>query len=265
MSRGRRTSSCNPQRVSTPSPALARLADARTPAERASLVEEAVRDHLPLADALARQYAHRGIELDDLVQVARLGLLLAIERFQPEAGTPFEAFAVPTIKGEIKRYFRDHGWVVRPPRRIQELRARMRSARDSLEQQGGHAPTTAELARELDVDADDLAECAAADNSFTPLSLDATFGGQDTPLVERLESAVSGVDSVADVLALRRELGRLRPRQLRVLRWRFADGLTQCEIGALLGVSQMQVSRILSATLAQLRIALDPAVPQRAA
>ena len=218
-----------------------------------------VEGHLGLADSLARQYAHRGVDLDDLVQVARLGLLLAAVRFRPECGESFPAFAVPTIRGELKRHFRDHGWMVRPPRRVQELRARARSARQDLEQRCGHAPSTAELAEELHVDPTALEECASADTSYSPLSLDATTANHDAPLAERLGAEASELEGLADVLTLRRELRHLTPRERRIVSWRFADGLTQSEIGERLGVSQMQVSRILSGILARLRSALDPA------
>lgn len=233
---------------------MARLRSLPSPSA-AELVEE----HLGLADALARQYARRGVELDDLVQVARVGLLLAAERYRPAAGSPFPAFAVPTIRGELRRHFRDHGWMVRPPRRVQELRARVRSARQELEQRCGHAPSTRELAAELAVAPAEIEECASADTSFAPLSLDAAPAGHDAPLADRLGAEASELDGLVDVLTLRRELRHLTPRERRVVEWRFSDGLTQSEIGERLGVSQMQVSRILSGVLARLRSALDDA------
>ena len=220
---------------------------------------ELVEEHLGLADSLARQYAHRGVDLDDLVQVARLGLLLAAERYRPGAGNSFAAFAVPTIRGELRRHFRDQGWMVRPPRRVQEMRARLRSVRQELEQRCGHAPSTAELAEELDVAPAEIDECASADTSFAPLSLDATPSGRGLPLAERLGAEPSELEGLVDVLTLRRELRHLTPRERRVVEWRFAEGLTQSEIGERLGVSQMQVSRILAGVLARLRSALDAA------
>lgn len=239
--------------------ALAVLADTRSPDRRQELIELVVQAHLALADGLARQYAHRGVDLDDLTQVARLGLLLAVERFRPSEGASFPAFAVPTIRGELKRYFRDHGWVVRPPRRVQELRARARTTRQELEQAHGHAPSLEEMAQALEVSPDELEECAVADTSFTPLSLDATTVTQDVPLTERLGGEASALEGLADVLTLREELKDLSSRERWVVYWRFVDGLTQSEIGGRLGVSQMQVSRILSGILRRLRLALEPA------
>lgn len=219
----------------------------------------AVEHHLALADTLARQYAHRGIDLDDLVQVARLGLVLAAERFRPGLGSCFEAFAVPTIRGELRRHFRDHGWTVRPPRRIQELRARTRQARTEFEQVEGREPTATDLAGVLRVSALEIDECAAAESGYSPLSLDAEAGDHRTPLCERLGADDEGIDSLPDQLTLHRELRHLTARERRILAWRFWEELTQEQIAARLGVSQMQVSRLLSGILARLRTSFLPA------
>lgn len=225
---------------------------------RAEARRRLVEQHLGLADGIARQYANRGLELDDLVQVARLGLVLAAERYRAGAGESFAAYAAPTVRGELRRHFRDHGWVVRPPRRVQELRARARAACRTLEQEQGHTPTRAELADALDVQEQELAECAAADTSFSPLSLEAPSAATDAPLSEQLGAESAELEGMADLLTLRRELRCLTAREQRVIQWRFADGLTQSEIAERLGVSQMQVSRILSSIVARLREAFDP-------
>lgn len=238
---------------------LLQLAGTPHPDDRLPLVERIVDLNLDLADGLARQYANRGLDLDDLTQVARIGLLLAVKRFRPGVGPSFSAFAIPTIRGELRRHFRDHGWVVRPPRRLQELRARARSQREELEQQLGRTPSSVDLAEALAVDPKEIQQCDAADSGFHPLSLEATLDEDDTPAVARLKDDSEELEMLPDLLALRRELANLSERELRVLKWRFTEGLTQSEIGVRLGVSQMQVSRILSATLARLRHALTPA------
>lgn len=233
----------------------------REPGERAELLDRIVELNLDLADGIARQYAHRGLELDDLIQVARVGLVLAIQRFRPAPGAAFAAFAIPTIQGELKRHFRDHGWVVRPPRRIQELQARARARARELEQQLGRTPSSDELAAALGVETHELDECAAADSGFHPLSLDVPADPSGTPLSARLaDGDDDGLESLPDLVALRRVLAGLPPRDRAVLSWRFGEGLTQSEIGARLGVSQMQVSRILAALMTRLRGALEPAV-----
>ena len=243
---------------------LGELTVTRDPDDRVELIERIVDLNLDLADSLARQYANRGLDLDDLTQVARIGLLLAVKRFRPGVGPSFSAFAIPTIRGELRRHFRDHGWVVRPPRRLQELRARARTQREELEQRLGRTPSSVDLAAALEVDPKEIQQCDAADSGFHPLSLEATLDDDDTPAVARLRNDVEELDMLPDLLALRRELGNLTERELHVLKWRFTEGLTQSEIGARLGVSQMQVSRILSATLARLRSALTPAEEQLA-
>ena len=236
---------------------LRRMAASPDPTERKALVEQVTEEYLGLADALARQYAHRGVELEDLTQVARMGLVLAVDRFVPQAtGCPFEAFAVPTIRGELRRYFRDHGWLVRPPRRIQELRVRVREARHELEQAAGRRPTAEEMARCLRVDPDEVRECDAADACFSALSLDAA-PDHGSPVTDLLGENQAEIEAIPDLLVLRQEFARLTERERRALEWRFVHGLTQSEIGARLGVSQMQVSRILSRVLEQLRVAID--------
>lgn len=237
---------------------LSRLAEC-SDCEREEITAELVELNLGLCDALANRYANRGADRDDLVQVARMALLMAIRRYRPAQGRAFVAFAVPTITGELKRYFRDHCWVVRPPRRIQELRAQATRQRQHLEQVLGRRATSDELVAELGVDASLFRECQVADGSYRPLSLDAPF---DSDAGNTLGAALAGeddtIDRMADSLTLRRALAGLARRDRLVLRWRFEEGCTQGEIGRRLGISQMQVSRILRRILAEARSALEP-------
>ena len=192
-------------------------------------VDELVLDHLDLCEALARRYANRGIDLDDLIQVARVGLVCAAQRFRPEAGA-FVPYAVATITGEIKRHFRS-SWMVRPPRRLQEQRS----------DDAPHAQ------RETD-----------ALSAFRPVSLDSTTAGDEAHAVE-LPVTDHDLELLPDLLTLHSAVDRLDSVERQVLRMRFVDDLAQSEIGRRLGVSQMQVSRILSRVLAGLREEMEPA------
>lgn len=225
--------------------------------ERERLLREVVALHLDLSDALARKYAGRGLETEDLVQVARLGLVLAVRRYRPGNPGGFPAFAIPTVTGEIKRHFRDHGWVVRPPRRLQELRMATRDKVATAEQELGRTATLSDIAPALGVKPEELEECALADSGFRPVSLDALVpgGGQDA-FGDLLTAADSPIEQLADVLTLRSAVAKLTPRQRVVLRLRFVEGATQRQIGDHIGLSQMQVSRIISGTLDALRGAL---------
>ena len=192
-------------------------------------VDELVLDHLDLCEALARRYANRGIDLDDLIQVARVGLVCAAQRFRPEAGA-FVPYAVATITGEIKRHFRS-SWMMRPPRRLQEQRS----------DDAPHAQ------RETD-----------ALSAFRPVSLDSTTAGDEAHAVE-LPVTDHDLELLPDLLTLHSAVDRLDSVERQVLRMRFVDDLAQAEIGRRLGVSQMQVSRILSRVLAGLREEMEPA------
>lgn len=226
-----------------------------TPAELVpSIDERLVELYLPLSDGMARRYVNKGIEEEDLVQVARLALVKAISRFDVGNGGSFAAFAVPTIAGELKRHFRDHGWMVRPSRRVQELRIAARTRRQQLEQELGHTPSRAELAKELGVPTESLAEADANDSSFRPLSIDApTKGDEETPLGAAVAVTDPELEHVCDHVALSAALRDLDDRTRRVLLLRFVDEATQRDIAEELGASQMQVSRMLKRTLAGLR------------
>ncbi|MGN6751910.1 MAG: sigma-70 family RNA polymerase sigma factor [Intrasporangium sp.] len=223
-------------------------------AEARRIEEELVARHLGLCDRRAARYAGRGIPYEDLVQVARVGLVVSVRRYRPEEGTSFLRFALPTISGEVKRYFRDHGWTVRPPRRIQELSPRVRAVREQWEHEHGRTPRPADLAGALDVQVCELAECLAAEQNFHLLSLDLTYGDGERPtLGEQLPTRHRELDSAADRLTLREALGTLSGADRELVRLRFVEGLTQKEIGDRLGVSQMQVSRLVQSVLRRLR------------
>lgn len=228
------------------------------PAERATLTESVVSATLPLADSLASRYTGRGIDSEDLVQVARTALVVAVGRYRPGAGRGFAAFAVPTIRGELKRHFRDAGWVVRPPRGLQELRAQVVRAEEDLRHVHGRDATAAEVAALVGCTAKDVDDARGCASAFAPGSLDAptALGGTTGDL---LADPWDLADSVELRSAVRAEIARLTPRERLILRLRFVDERTQSEIGEVVGVSQMQVSRLLSGVLRRLRDGLDPA------
>ncbi|WP_116952065.1 SigB/SigF/SigG family RNA polymerase sigma factor [Jiangella endophytica] len=222
--------------------------------ERRRLIDEVVLLYLGLAESIARRYAGRGVERDDLLQVARLGLVAAAHRFDPSLGKDFVSFAVPTISGEVKRYFRDHGWAVRPPRRVQELAAQVSVATAEVAQTSGTTPTQAELAEHLGVEADEIREASASHDCFTAASLDYRgFNDEETSLVETLGDDEDGYDRTETMVLLAPVCRELKPRDRHILYLRFFKGRTQQEIGTELGVTQMQVSRLLTRILGQLR------------
>jgi len=214
--------------------------------------------YLPLARHLARRYRGRA-ELDDLVQVASLALLKAIDRFDPTRGLEFSTFAFPTILGELKRYFRDLGWTVRVPRELQELTIRLDKLRDTLTSELGRNPTVAELAARADTTVDQVIEAISAGSAHHPDSL-------DRPLSEDGDLAIDVVAAHDDPGFARAEnaavveglLARLSEREREILKLRFQQDLTQAEIGERLGVSQMHISRLIRQSMATLQHAADP-------
>jgi RNA polymerase sigma-B factor len=210
---------------------------------------------LPLADHIAYRFVGRGEPSEDLIQVARLGLVKTVDRYNPDKGR-FLAFAVPTIIGEVRRHFRDNTWGMRVPRRIKDTHLRVRDAIDPMSQRLGRAPTPRELAAELDLACDDIAQSAEATYAYRPLSLDATLPGSD--LSNQTLGAMQGAedphyDTIEDVVAVADLIPELSDREQAILRMRFCDCLTQTEIAKALGISQVHVSRLLSATLDRLR------------
>jgi RNA polymerase sigma-B factor len=223
-----------------------------------ALRNELVEERMPLARSLARRFANRSEPLDDLEQVATLGLLKAIEGFDPERGTAFSAFAIPTILGELRRHFRDRGWMVRVPRRLQDLRLRLDPVVSDLAQRLGRSPTTSEVAVAAEVPEEEVLEAMDAGNRYRPASLDATSDTLERSITRELASVDPGLDIVDDRTVLHDLINHLTPREQRVLYLRYYEQWTQSEIAAEIGVSQMQVSRVLSRCLETLSAAGAP-------
>ncbi|WP_216892545.1 SigB/SigF/SigG family RNA polymerase sigma factor [Nocardia alni] len=226
--------------------------------ERAALREEIVGRCLSLAEHIARRYTRRGESYDDLYQVASLGLLLSIDRFDPVRGTPFVAFAVPTIMGEVRRHFRDRTWALRVPRAVKLLQADIGPAVERLAQRGHRMPTVSELAAELEVDRLDVTQALLAANAFSTETIDNSPDDSGrvpaaTRAAAELGTEDDGYHLTEDALAVAPLLRELPARERDVLRMRFFEDQTQHQIAERLGVSQMQVSRILTRTLATLR------------
>ena len=211
--------------------------------------------HLPLVEYLARRFRNRGEWLDDLTQVATIGLIKSIDRFDLERGVEFSTYATPTIVGEIKRHFRDKGWAVRVPRRLQELKLSLTKAIGELAQREGRAPTVSELASHLQMSEEDVLEGLESANAYSTVSLDAPDSGdEDAPAVSdslgMVDDALEGVEYRESLKPL---LEQLPPREKKILLLRFFGNMTQSQIASELGISQMHVSRLLARTLAQLR------------
>ena len=232
---------------------LLESAAAAGPVERAALEDEVVRRHLGLARHLAGRYAGRGVDRDDLVQVANFALVKAIRGFHHDRGE-FVPFATVTILGEIKKHFRDHCWSVRPPRRIQQMQADITAASERRLQNDSRTPLVAEIAQEIDASESDVREAMAARGCFSPTSLDQPMREDGQPLGETLrwdEPAYAFIDDWVTVGPLCQDL---TDDERELLRLRFVEDRTQQEIADLVGVSQMQVSRRLSKLLEQLRV-----------
>jgi RNA polymerase sigma-B factor len=226
---------------------LVEFARTRDPALRDKLVAA----HLGLAHQLAKRFANRGEPHDDLVQVASIALIKALDRFEPERGVRFSTFAVKCIVGELKRHFRDRGWAVKAPRRLQELYLELGHDIDRLAQELGRAPTVAELAKASGTTEAAVLEAIEAGRGYRS-SLDAP-DQEGQPLVDLLGSDDADLVSVENRSVLVSALQQLSARDQLVVRLRFVDGLTQSEIATRLGVSQMQVSRLLATSLQRLR------------
>jgi RNA polymerase sigma-B factor len=215
-----------------------------------ALRNQLVEQHMGLSEFLARRFANRGEALDDLRQVALIGLLKAVERFEPERGLQFSSFATPTILGELKRHFRDSGWAVRVPRRIQELHLELDRTVSVLSQELGRPPTPAEVATRAGVREDDVLESMEASSLYRLASLDAQppdgAGPGPTSRLGEVDPDLAGIE---DRLALTELLTELPEREQRIIYLRFYEGLTQSEIAKRVGVSQMHVSRLLTKSL----------------
>ncbi|MFD0317234.1 RNA polymerase sigma factor SigF [Streptomyces flavalbus] len=220
----------------------------------AELRNQLVRMHLPLVEHLARRFRNRGEPLDDLTQVATIGLIKSVDRFDPDRGVEFSTYATPTVVGEIKRHFRDKGWAVRVPRRLQELRLALTTATAELSQLHGRSPTVHELAEKLAISEEEVLEGLESANAYSTLSLDVPDTDDESPAVaDTLGAEDEALEGVEYRESLKPLLEDLPPREKRILLLRFFANMTQSQIAQEVGISQMHVSRLLARTLAQLR------------
>jgi RNA polymerase sigma-B factor len=234
---------------------LARYHRDGDPAARDALVAR----FLPLARQLARRYQRGGEPLDDLIQVASLGLLKAIDRFEPDRPTAFSSFAVPTILGELKRHFRDRGWSVRVPRDLQEMAVRVERLAEDLAVELGRAPTPGEIAEHIGITTEQVLEAREAAGAYRAVSLDRPRddGEDGDGMGETMGVEDPGFGLAEDAATVERLMTVLTDREREVLRLRFVEDLTQSEIGARVGVSQMHVSRLIRQAVARLRDAAE--------
>jgi RNA polymerase sigma-B factor len=224
--------------------------------------EEIVRRFMPLARGLARRYGNSSEPFEDLLQVASLGLLKAIDRYDPERGYPFPSFAVPTILGEMRRYFRDSGWAVHVPRGTQERALKVRDAQERLANAKGHSPTVNQLAEYLELDTEEVLDSLQAIHAYQSVSLDAPRPSADDQDAVSYGESIGADDERYELIELDVTLSsvlmRIPARERAIMRMRFVDDLTQTEIAERIGVSQMQVSRLLRRSLDQLRALTHP-------
>jgi len=229
-------------------------------AQRSTARDGLVRLHLPLVEHCARRFRNRGEPFEDLVQVGTIGLIKSVDRFDLERGVEFSTYATPTIIGEVKRYFRDKGWAIRVPRRLQELRMQIGATTADLTQTLGRSPTPRELAEAIGCPVEEIIEGIESSNAYATLSLDATDDGNDDGGFSMLD--VLGIDDEElEQIEIRESikplLEALPHREKRILLLRFFRNKTQSEIAADIGVSQMHVSRLLTRTLDQLRATMQ--------
>ncbi len=216
--------------------------------------------YMPLVRSLANRYAGRGEPLEDLVQVGSIGLLLAIERFDTERGVQFTTYAVPTIVGEIQRHFRDRSWALHVPRRMKELSVRLTRTISSMTAELGRSPTIAELAEVLETDEDEIVEALETSHAFSTRSLSQPLGhdgSEEETIQDVLGGPEAGYGEVEDTVLLEAGLSALDARERRIVELRFFEGLTQSEIAARVGISQMHVSRLLRRALHTMRGRLE--------
>ena len=229
---------------------------------RAELRNKLVTGHLPLAEHIAARFSNRGVPREDLVQVATLGLINAVDRFQPDRGTDFLSFAVPTVMGEVRRHFRDASWSMHVPRRLKELNLAINAASAELSQRLGRAPTPSELGKHLDLTSEQVYEGLEAGNAYHSMSLDEALSpdADSDPLGDTLGQQDEALAGVENYESLRPLIESLPERERQILTLRFFRHMTQTQIADRIGISQMHVSRLLSRTLENLRQGLlaDP-------
>ncbi len=226
---------------------------------RARLRDELVRGHLPVAQHIARRFSRRGEPEEDLEQVATLGLINAVDRFDPERGTDFLSYAVPTITGEVRRHFRDQAWSMRVPRRLKDLNVTLSASMSAMSQTLGRAPNAAELAEHLGIGKEEVLEALEASNAYRSGSLDEMLvddpdSGTMSDLLGEADAALEQVEYQQTLTPL---LERLPQRERTIIKLRFFGNMTQSQIAEQVGISQMHVSRLLARTLAQLRTEID--------
>ncbi|MBI3923991.1 MAG: SigB/SigF/SigG family RNA polymerase sigma factor [Armatimonadetes bacterium] len=226
-----------------------------------AIKDELVTQHLNLVRYLAGKFANRGENLEDLIQVGCLGLIKAIERFDPERGTEFTTYATPTIVGEIKRHFRDKGWAIKVPRRLQEFNASVAKTTEELTAALGRVPTAEEIARKLEVTAEDVLEAQELGQSYNLLSIDSELDTDDSrktsSLLDYLGRSDFQLEQVEDRLALHRAFSCLAPRERLLMYLRFFENRSQSEVARVLNISQMHVSRLQARSLETMRQALS--------
>lgn len=223
--------------------------------------DQLIVSHLNLVRFLASKFKNRGEPLDDLVQVGTIGLIKAIDRFDPERGLEFTTYATPTILGEIKRHFRDKGWSIRVPRRLQELSAKVNQATDELTVELQRSPSVEEIAARLGVGAEEILEAMESSGAYTSVPLEAGGSSEDDEapaLIDRIGSEDEDLAASDDRMVIDEAIRDFSPREQEIVRMRFIDGLTQVEIAKRLGVSQVQVSRLLRRTLRKIQDKIDP-------
>jgi RNA polymerase sigma-B factor len=230
-----------------------------SPATRDAARDALVHLHLPLVEHCARRFRNRGEPLEDLVQVGTIGLIKSIDRFDLDRGVEFSTYATPTIIGEIKRYFRDKGWAIRVPRRLQELRMQIGAATAELTQSLGRSPTPRELAEAIGCTVEEIVEGIESSNAYSTLSLDASDDSDDgaATMLDAIGVDDEGLEHVEIRESIKPLLDRLEPREKKILLLRFFRNMTQSQIADEIGVSQMHVSRLLNRTLEQLRTSLE--------
>lgn len=225
-------------------------------ASASARVQELVEQHTDIACSMALRYRNRGLDVDDLQQVALLGLVKAAVRFDPDAGHDFMSYAVPTIRGELRRHFRDCGWMVRPPRRIQELQRHINLAHDELVQVLGRSPRASEISVHLDAEVTDVHEAMAVDGAFAPTSLDQSFGDGTGSLADIVGCAEPGYDVIEARTIVEPLVRDLTDRDRRIVYLRFFEQRSQQEVADDVGLTQAQVSRVLTRILRSLRMQL---------